>query len=176
MDTFLKLEMMAKNINILINTISEELKYNVYSTVVIDNINLLISNVVELNDGMKVILSQYPENNLTESMDKLAEDFEAILHCYELNDSILIEEIFINYLTPRFEKFYKDLDRYFFKITGVKKAIVIGVNDLSIHIEELVDYKKCKIVAFISDDSELQEKYINDIPILKRSEIPLLNF
>ncbi|MDD7794389.1 nucleoside-diphosphate sugar epimerase/dehydratase [Clostridium sp. 'White wine YQ'] len=176
MDTFLKLEMMAKDINILIKTTSEELKYDVYSTVVIDNINLLISTLVELNEGMKVILSQHPENNLTEGLDKLAEDIEAILYSYESNDSILIEEIFIKFLTPRFEKFYKDLDKYFFKITGVKKAIVLGVNDISIHIEELVDCNKCRIVAFISDNSELQGKYINDIPIHKRDEIPLINY
>lgn len=176
MDALFKLEMMAKDMDIILNITSKELKYNAYSTEVITNINLLISALVELDDGMKSILSQYPENNLTESMNELAKYFEDIISCYELNESNLIEDIFINYLTPKFRKFYENLDRYIFKTTGIKKAIVTGVNDLSINIEELIDFKKCRIVAFISDNSELQGKYIKDIPIFGRSAIPFINY
>lgn len=176
MDTFFKLEMIAKDMNILLNVTSKELKYNAYSTEVTTNINLLISALVELNTGMEPILLHNPENRLTESMNELAKYFEDIISCYELNQINLIEDIFLNSLTLKFRKFYKDLSTYFCNITAVKKAIVTGVNDLSINIDQLIDTNKCKIVAFISDNNELQGTYIKDIPVFARNEIPFINY
>ncbi|WP_053240983.1 hypothetical protein [Clostridium sp. DMHC 10] len=171
MDIFFKLEMIANNMSIILNITNKELEHNIYSTKAINNINLLISNLVELNSNIKAILSQYPNDNITDSLNGLASCFESIISGYELNEDNSIKDIFINRLVPRFEKFYNDLDSYIFKITGVKNAVVTGVNELSINIEKLVDLKKCRIVAFISNDNEMQGKYIKNIPIFTRSEL-----
>lgn len=175
MDAVFNLEMMAKDMDIIIKITCKELEYNVYSTEAINNINLLISALVKLNDEMKVILQHYPQSYLIESMEEMAKNFENIISWYEINESDLIKDTFTDILTPRFEKFYRDLDNYFFNITGIKKAIVTGVNNLSIKIEELIDSKKCRVVAFVSDNSEQNGQTINGIPIFGRDEIPYIN-
>lgn len=76
----------------------------------------------------------------------------------------------------KFNLLYKNLSEYFFIITGVKKAIVIGVNNLSNKIEKLIDKEKCEIIAFISDDIKLKGKWLNNIPINGSEEVKWIKY
>lgn len=82
------LEMIAKNMNIIINMASEKVDDDPYSTEVIDTINSLISALVNLNDEMDLVFSQYPNNNLNGDMDEIAKYFEELIKCYESKESL----------------------------------------------------------------------------------------
>ncbi|GFZ30976.1 hypothetical protein CSC2_15020 [Clostridium zeae] len=165
MVNFIEIEMIAKNINIIINMTSEKIDDDPYSKEVIDTINSLISAFVHLNNEMNLVFLQYPKSNLNEDMNEIANNFEELIKCYESRESILIKDIFMNKLVLKFNVLYKNLSEFFSNITGVKKIIVIGVNKLSNKIGSLIDKGKYEIIAFISDDVELRGKWLNGIPI-----------
>lgn len=172
----MELEMIAKNMNIIINMTSKEIDDDPYSQEVINTINSLISALVNLNNEMNIVFLQYPNNNLNEDMDEIAKHFEELIKCYESKESLLIKDIFTNKLVLKFDILYKNLSKFFSNITGVKKAIVIGVNNLSNKIERLIDKDKCKIIAFISDDNEFKGKWFNNIPIHGSEEVKWIRY
>lgn len=168
--------MIAKNMNIIINMTNKKIDDDPYSPEIINTINSLISALVNLNNEMNLVFSQYPNNNLKEDMDEIAKHFEELIRYYESKESLSIKDIFKNKLVLKFNILYKKLSKYFSNITGIKKTIVIGVNNLSNKIERLIDKGKCEIIAFISDDIELKGKWLNNIPIHGSEEVKWIKY
>ncbi|WML35482.1 hypothetical protein [Clostridium sp. OS1-26] len=175
MDELFKIEMMATDIDIILNITNEEWKCNANSTELIKSANSLISALVKLKENIKLILPQYLQNNLADSIDELVKYFKKIIYCCEINESNLVEDILKNYLIPKFSEFRKDMGNSFSNITAVKK-VAIDINCLLTNIEELMDLERCRIIAIISNDSELQGKYIQGIPVFGQHEIHYVNY
>lgn len=176
MDNFNEIEMIAKNMNIIINMYSKEINDNPYSKEAMNVINSLINTLVKLSEGMNQIFLKYPSNKLSEDIEEIANYFEKLIDCYETKESFLIKDIFVNKLVSKFGVFYKNLSEYFFNITGIKKAIVIGINNISNKIEKLLNNEKCRIISFVSEDANLKGKWLNNIPIHGIEEIKWINY
>lgn len=176
MDNFNEIEMIAKNMNIIINMYSKEINDNPYSTEAINVINSLINTLVKLSNEMNQIFLKYPSNKLSSDIDEIANYFEKLIDVYETKESFVIKDIFANKLLLKFAIFYKNLSEYFFNITGIKKAIVIGINNISNKIEKLLNDEKCRIISFVSEDTNFKGKWINNIPIHGIEEIKWINY
>lgn len=123
MNLFLKHKTIMKNtyiiLNMILNITSEQMQYNVYSTKVINNINLLINALVSVNDSIEPVLLQ--DEELAENMEELAKYFVDIIYCYEHNESDGIKDIFKNQLTPKFRMLYKNFDLYSYNMKAIRR-------------------------------------------------------
>ncbi|HBT63162.1 MAG TPA: hypothetical protein DEB10_00680 [Ruminococcaceae bacterium] len=176
MDKLLKLEYMAKDMDILFRATGSEMQYNVYFPGVIDGVNSLIDGLVELSDGLQAVLELYPDDSISARLDEIAAYFEDVISYYNSDDGDSIKTTFIGRLTPGFQLFHKDLSSYFFKISRLKKAVVLGVDHCSTDIEKLVDTDKCRLAAFFSSNPEQCGKNINGIPIFGVEELPFFQY
>lgn len=123
MNLFLKHKTIMKHKYIILNMIlsitSEEMQYNVYSTNVINNINVLINALVSVNDNIEAALLL--DEKLSESIEELAEYFVDIIYCYEHNESEGIKDIFTNQLIPKLRKLYKNFDLYSYNMKTIRR-------------------------------------------------------
>lgn len=123
MNLFLKHKAIMKHTYIVLNMIltmtNEQMQYNVYSSNVINNINLLINALVSVNDNIEPVL--LIDGELAENMEELAKYFVDIIYCYEHNESDEVRDIFKNRLIPKFRKLYKNFDLYSYNMKSVRR-------------------------------------------------------
>lgn len=123
MNLFLKHKAIMKHTYIVLNMIltmtNEQMQYNVYSSNVINNINLLINALVSVNDNIEPVL--LIDEELAENMEELAKYFVDIIYCYEHNESDEVRDIFKNRLIPKFRKLYKNFDLYSYNMKSVRR-------------------------------------------------------
>lgn len=123
MNLFLKHKAIMKHTYIVLNMIltmtNEQMQYNVYSSNVINNINLLINTLVSANDSIESVLLL--DEELAENMEELAKYFVDIIYCYEHNESDEVRDIFKNRLIPKFRKLYKNFDLYSYNMKSVRR-------------------------------------------------------
>lgn len=123
MNLFLKHRTIMKHtyitLNMILNMTSEQMQHNVYSSNVINNINLLIDALVSVNDNIEPILLL--DEELEENIEELAKYFVDIINCYDHNESDEVKDIFKNQLTPKFRKLYKTFDLYSYNMKSVRR-------------------------------------------------------
>ncbi|MFJ9500717.1 hypothetical protein [Brevibacillus centrosporus] len=140
------------------------------STSVSENLNRFIDLFLTVNNQLNVNghMDNVSVNALAESTEKLSD------HLVDLIDSIKNKHE-IHFMLIQLVDSFSDWSKLI--IQHVKyKLLVLGVNQIALIINQLIDPNKADIVSFIDDCGDYSGKYIGDIEIIDIKEIPQKSF
>ncbi|MBY7738395.1 hypothetical protein [Paenibacillus polymyxa] len=166
-----ELERFALDQGILMLKTQEIMRKGVFEDQVISNINVLIDGIVKIAKLIRTAQCAYIFDEVNEIFNEVGSGYEELVLTYKTNNSDKIISLFSDYLIPRYFEFRNGLSNYIDNFTGLQSAVISGVNFISMNINKLIDASKVRIVAFISDESEHNGKFIDNIAVVDSKEV-----
>ncbi|APB69346.1 hypothetical protein PPYC1_02625 [Paenibacillus polymyxa] len=166
-----ELERLALDHGLLMLKTQKIMRKGVFDDQVISNINVLIDGIVTIDKLLRTPSCAYIFDEVNVIFNDVGSVFEELVLTYETNNSDKIVTLYSDYLIPRYFEFRNDLSNYIDKVTGIQSVVISGINLISMNINKLIDASKARIIAFISDESEYNGKFIENIAVVNSKEI-----